>query len=198
MIKVCLFCRTLPCFLTIVKIRPNHKNKEQLHEACFRASFTSTARQKLVEFLILRRLRCFPLERRCCQNSSLSLMTFEVQTIVLRWLFSQYSTQNMSTHGIELSKIIKPENFSILFLVGRKRRGVNDAYESRWSPEIFFRLLYAIVKIAIIIARIILHLISYPQFTYDLFHHFIASFTYRSFTGTYEPKIDLLPTSVAS
>ena len=25
-----------------------------------------------------------------------------------------------------------------------------------------------------------------------------ASFTYISFTGTYEPKIDLLPTSVAS
>ena len=34
----------------------------------------------------------------------------------------------------------------------------------------FFRLLYAIAKIAIITARIILHLISYPQFTYDLFH----------------------------
>ena len=33
-----------------------------------------------------------------------------------------------------------------------------------------FRLLYAIAKIAIITARIILHLISYPQFTYDLFH----------------------------
>ena len=32
------------------------------------------------------------------------------------------------------------------------------------------RLLYAIVKIAITTARIILHLISYPQFTYDLFH----------------------------
>ena len=143
----------------------------------------------------------------------------------------------------------------------------------------FFRLLYAIVKIAIITARIILHLISYPQFTYDLFHmhhspsylsrehmnpkltcsqrqwlhssvgrashryrevtgsspvevlnffqaslrnckncdhncedhssfDFIsavhiwiisyASFTFISFTGTYESKIDLLPTSVAS
>ena len=34
----------------------------------------------------------------------------------------------------------------------------------------FFRLLYAIAKIAIITARIILHLILYPQFTYDLFH----------------------------
>ena len=33
-----------------------------------------------------------------------------------------------------------------------------------------FRLLYAIVKIAITTARIILHLISYPQLTYDLFH----------------------------
>ena len=35
---------------------------------------------------------------------------------------------------------------------------------------IFFRLLYAIAKIAIITARIILYLISYLQFTYDLFH----------------------------
>ena len=35
---------------------------------------------------------------------------------------------------------------------------------------LFFRLLYAIAKITIITARIILHLISYPQFTYDLFH----------------------------
>ena len=34
----------------------------------------------------------------------------------------------------------------------------------------FFRLIYAIAKIAIITARFILHLISYPQFTYDLFH----------------------------
>ena len=44
---------------------------------------------------------------------------------------------------------------------------------------IFFRLLYAIVKIAITTARIILHLISYPQFTYDLFHMH-HSFTYLS------------------
>ena len=38
---------------------------------------------------------------------------------------------------------------------------------------IFFRLLYAIAKIAITTARIILHVISYPQFRYDLFqkHH---------------------------
>ena len=44
-------------------------------------------------------------------------------------------------------------------------------FKPRWSPEFFFfRLLYAIAKIAIITARIILHLISYPQFTYDLFH----------------------------
>ena len=38
------------------------------------------------------------------------------------------------------------------------------------AVAVFFRLLYAIVKIAITTARIILHLISYPQFTYDLFH----------------------------
>ena len=37
--------------------------------------------------------------------------------------------------------------------------------------------------------------ISFPQFIYDLFH---ISLTLISFTGTYEPTIDLLPTSVAS
>ena len=36
---------------------------------------------------------------------------------------------------------------------------------------------------------------SFPQFIYDLFH---ISLTLISFTGTYEPTIDLLPTSVAS
>ena len=43
------------------------------------------------------------------------------------------------------------------------------------KPERLFQgfqasLPMAIVKIAIITARIILHLISYPQFTYDFFH----------------------------
>ena len=37
--------------------------------------------------------------------------------------------------------------------------------------------------------------ISFPQFIYDLFH---ISLTLISFTGIYEPTIDLLPTSVAS
>ena len=37
--------------------------------------------------------------------------------------------------------------------------------------------------------------ISFPQFIYDLFH---ISSTLISFMGTYEPTIDLLPTSVAS
>ena len=37
--------------------------------------------------------------------------------------------------------------------------------------------------------------ISFPQFIYDLFH---ISLTFISFTGTYEPTIDLLPTSVTS
>ena len=43
-----------------------------------------------------------------------------------------------------------------------------------------FFLLYAIAKIAIITARIILHLIPYPQFTYDLFHmHHSSSYLSR-------------------
>ena len=37
--------------------------------------------------------------------------------------------------------------------------------------------------------------ISFPQFIYDLFHILLALI---SFTGTFEPTIDLLPTSVAS
>ena len=40
-----------------------------------------------------------------------------------------------------------------------------------------------------------MRMISFPQFIYDLFH---ISLTLISFTGTYEPTIDLLPTSVAS
>ena len=43
---------------------------------------------------------------------------------------------------------------------------VNCGYEIKWRMI----LAVMIVKIAIITARIILHLISYPQFTYDLFH----------------------------
>ena len=37
--------------------------------------------------------------------------------------------------------------------------------------------------------------ISFPQLIYDLFH---ISLTLISFTGTYEPTIDLLPMSLAS
>ena len=50
------------------------------------------------------------------------------------------------------------------------QRGLNPWPQAPLKSWIFFRLLYAIAKIAIITARIILHLISYPQFTYDLFH----------------------------
>ena len=43
-------------------------------------------------------------------------------------------------------------------------------FKPRWSPEFFSGFFTQLQKIAIITARIILHLISYPQFTYDLFH----------------------------
>ena len=49
----------------------------------------------------------------------------------------------------------------------KKNSGLQRAPLKSW---IFFRLLCAIAKIAITTARIILHLISYLQFTYDLFH----------------------------
>ena len=166
-------------------------------------------------------------------------------------------------------------------LVERRTGIARSRVQAPLKSWIFFRLLYAIAKIAIITARIIVHLISYPQFTYDLFHmhhsptclsrehmnpkltrsqcpwlhssvgrashryrevtgsspvevlnffqaslhnckkncnhncedhssfdfisafhiwfiSYASSFTYISFTGTYEPKIDPLPTSVAS
>ena len=55
-------------------------------------------------------------------------------------------------------------------LVERRTGIARSRVQAPLKSWIFFRLLYAIVKIAIITARIILHLISYPQFTYDLFH----------------------------
>ena len=45
---------------------------------------------------------------------------------------------------------------------------MNCGYEIKW--RMILAVMIAIAKIAIITARIILHLISYPQFTYDLFH----------------------------
>ena len=81
-------------------------------------------------------------------------------------------------------------------LVERRTGIARSRVQTPLKSWIFFRLLYAIAKIAIITARTILHLISYPQFTYDLFHmHHSPSYLSRE---TYEPKIDLLPTSVAS
>ena len=51
-----------------------------------------------------------------------------------------------------------------------KKPEKNSGLQGLFFFFFFFKLLYAIVKIAITTARIILHLISYPQFTYDLFH----------------------------
>ena len=39
--------------------------------------------------------------------------------------------------------------------------------------------------------------ISFPQFRYDLLHVSLLLLTLISFTGTYDPTIYLLPTSVA-
>ena len=55
-------------------------------------------------------------------------------------------------------------------LVERRTGIARSRVQAPLKSWIFFRLLYAIAKIAIITARIILSLISYPQFTYDLFH----------------------------
>ena len=51
-------------------------------------------------------------------------------------------------------------------------KGLRGRWRWRWRriKTLFKRLLYAIVKIAITTARIILHLILYPLFAYDLFH----------------------------
>ena len=64
-------------------------------------------------------------------------------------------------------------------LVERRTGIARSRVQAPLKSWIFFRLLYAIAKIAIITARIILHLISYPQFTYD-FVHMHHSFTYLS------------------
>ena len=65
-------------------------------------------------------------------------------------------------------------------LVERRTGIARSRVQAPLKSWIFFRLLYAIAKIAIITARIILHLISYPQFTYDLFHmHHSSSYLSR-------------------
>ena len=66
-------------------------------------------------------------------------------------------------------------------LVERRTGIVRSRVQAPLKSWIFFRLLYAIAKIAIITARIILHLISYPQFTYDLFHMHHSRFEYCCF-----------------
>ena len=63
-----------------------------------------------------------------------------------------------------------PRSYDRNFYSCIKKPEKNSGLQRGLNPWPFFRLLYAIVKIAIITARIILHLISYPQFTYDLIH----------------------------
>ena len=68
-------------------------------------------------------------------------------------------------------------------------------FKPRLSPE-FFRLLYAIVKIAFVTAKIIasLDFISAVHMIHFIYHFIIDSFL----TGPLEPTNDQLPTSVAS
>ena len=68
------------------------------------------------------------------------------------------------------------------------------ARSPRWSLNFFSGFFTQLHKLRSL-RRSFLHFISFPQFTYDLFH---ISLTFISLTGTYEPTIDLLPTSVAS
>ena len=111
------------------------------------------------------------------------------------WFISYASLSYISFTGTYEPPAPNVSGF-IAQLVERRTGIARSRVQAPLKSWIFFRLLYAIAKIAIITARIILHLISYPQFTYDLFH--MHHSPYISFTGTYEPKIDLLPTSVAS
>ena len=80
-------------------------------------------------------------------------------------------TTDMRVTGSSPVEVLKSWRQWLHSSVGRASHRYREVMGS--SPVevlIFFRLLYAIAKIAIITARIILHLISYPQFTYDLFH----------------------------
>ena len=54
---------------------------------------------------------------------------------------------------------------------------------------------YAVLTVEALCVLSCFIFISIPQFIYDLFH---ISLTLISFTGTYEPTPDLLPTSVVS
>ena len=87
-------------------------------------------------------------------------------------LSSSFTTHLHLFHGNIWTQNWPAPNVSgfIAQLVERRTGIARSRVQAPLKSWIFFRLLYAIAKIAIITARIILHLISYPQFTYDLFH----------------------------
>ena len=103
-----------------------------------------------------------------CIRENVFISFLGLTKLKIGWIsFHQYYLQNLFSNEEWSSQLWSQ------FLQLRKEawKKFRTSTGPRWSPEFFcFRLLYAIVKIAITTARIILHLISYPQFTYDLFH----------------------------
>ena len=91
-----------------------------------------------------------------------------------------YEATDVGSRSISTQNWPAPNVSGFIAQLVERRTGIaRSRVQAPLKSWIFFRLLYAIVKIAIITARIILHLISHPQFTYDLFHMH-HSFTYLS------------------
>ena len=172
--------------------------RQWLHSSVGRASHryrevTGSSPVEVLNFFQASLRNCKNCDHNCEDHSS-----FDFISAVHIWFISYASFTLHIFHGNIWTQNWPAPNVSgfIAQLVERRTGIARSRVQAPLKSWIFFRLLYAIVKIAIITARIILHLISYPQFTYDLFH--MHHSPYISFTGTYEPKIDLLPTSVAS
>ena len=111
------------------------------------------------------------------------LMIYEINhiwTVEMKW---KWTNDHCSEHNL-CNCIKKPE---------KKKFTTSTGFESVTSR--FFRLLYTIAYKIAFTVTIISSFSFHFHSSYDLFH---ISLTLISFTGTYEPTIDLLLTSVTS
>ena len=146
--------------------------RQWLHSSVGRASHryreaTGSNPVEVLNFFQTSLRNCKNCDHNCEDHSS-----FDFISAVHIWFISYASFTSFLSREHVNPKLTCSQRHWLHSSVGRASHRYREVTGS--SPvevlNFFFRLLYTIVKIAIITARIILHLISYPQFTYDLFH----------------------------